>query len=448
MSGIPEKSPLCGPDYFILAMDHHMRQSGLPGNLCRLVVHLNQYPDLPKVRKHLQSDPVFNWLSRIRLKRGLPLFLINHYKHVKASGSELIHEENSGDSDDNWVHTGSKELLLRRRPGICFEIYRQADGTTRLELVWHHVLMDAIGAEYLLKRLALDEPSEAAEDLFGSSGPPRRRSICKYLKQFPMDFLSCRQAARYIASKSLPPIHLAVRQPSLDTRLATRHLLIKFEGETFHRIQQHCQHCGAQLRKGMFYLAATCMAIKKLGARIKAKDGALVISVPIDRRRVGARSPMFQNHISFQFFRIEPQQNVSLKDCLQHLQQQTVAQVKENVLGSCSSMMKTFCGVPISLYSRIIRGPSEGKLSSFSYAYTGTGLQDLTQLFDCDVFGTHHQAPLTWPPGLAIVFSAHKQKLTCSVSYLENGWLDEDCEFFKEELKHQLTREDQSWNSC
>jgi len=332
---------------------------------------------------------------------------------------------------------------LHCQPGIWFELYKQSDGTFQLQLVWHHVLMDAIGAEFLLKRLASDEPFDTVKDLFGCEGPPRRRSIATFFKQFPNDFLHSQQAVHYITAQSQPPIHSTIRQPSSESSLVPQYLLIEFEGETFKKIQEYCHHTGAQFRKGVFYLAAVCQTLKKLSARLKTADGALVISVPVNQRRAGSNGPIFQNQITFQFFRIESQQNDSLYNCLQHLQQQTIDQIRGNTHGACSSMMKAFSNIPIPLYSKILRLPSEGKLNSFSYAYTGRGLADLTQLFDCNVLGVHHQAPLSWPPGLAIVFSAHKQKLTCSVSYLKDGWLDGDCRFFKDELKRQLTGENQ-----
>jgi len=437
MSG---KSPLCGSDYFILAMDHQMRRSGLPGNYCRLVVCLGRSLNPQKIRQRIEKDPVFNWLSHVRLKRDLPLFLMNHYKHAKSNGAELLHEINPGVSDRREFCVKSNDLL-HRQSGIWFELCRQSDGTFMLQLVWHHVLMDAIGAEFLLKRLASDESSDAAKDLFGCEGAPRRRSVGTYLKQFPKDFLHSQQAVHYITAKSQPPIHSTIRQPSPEAPLFPQSLLIEFEGETFQKIQEHCRHTGAQLRKGIFYLAAVCQTLKKLSAQFKTDDGALVVSVPVNQRRAGSNGPIFQNQITFQFFRIEPQQNDSLHNCLQHLQQQTIDQIRGDTHGACSSMMKVFCNIPIPLYSKILRLPSEGKLNSFSYAYTGSGLSGLTQMFDCNVLGVHHQAPLSWPPGLAIVFSARQQKLTCSVSYLKNGWLEQDCIFFKEELKRQLTGE-------
>jgi hypothetical protein len=57
-----------------------------------------------------------------------------------------------------------------------------------------------------------------------------------------------------------------------------------------------------------FYLAGTLRALHTVATRRGNRDGAYLIPVAHDTRRRGANGPIFSNHLSILFYRIEPRQ--------------------------------------------------------------------------------------------------------------------------------------------
>lgn len=347
-----------------------------------------------------------------------------------ADESDLLPRQPEGD--------GSREAM-RNRPGLWFEMSRTAQGNTVFTLVWHHVLMDAAGAEQLAESFAHGLQSDLRTSLFGSGGAISRRSLWEYLRQFPRDMNSCRQAAGFISAQSAAPLALPVRESEASARHSACNFALEFDESESAAIRRRCSAAGAELHPGLFYLAAAGIPLAKLAERWGEAGGAFAISVPIARR--GAAGGIVQNRIAFEFFRLRLGADSRLKDVYDRLLEQSFSQLRENNHRAHSTMMRIFCNLPLPLYSWLLRKPSRGRLNSFSFAFTGAVLDSIDELFGCRVLNIRHIAPITWPPGLAVVFTKFRKRLICSVTHIEDGWTQEDCSFFSAELERQLLGE-------
>jgi hypothetical protein len=74
MPDLPRQIRFAAGDYFMHGQDRRMRRSGLPGNVCCAVMHLDQGFDADRLRRRLSESPIMDWLARARMARTLPVF--------------------------------------------------------------------------------------------------------------------------------------------------------------------------------------------------------------------------------------------------------------------------------------------------------------------------------------------------------------------------------------
>ncbi len=475
---LPRSIPPTGGDYFALALDHLMRRMGLAGNVCRLVLRLDEPLDKERFRSVLDRSDLINWLSRLHLRRRFP-FLVHKCFTCNGQAALILREHavKHGGASDEVPHIvpSHRGLSPNRAPGLAFDVVDHPDGSTSIMLSWHHALMDALGAELLFQHLnrsaACNDP---ADQLLALTRPDRAKSTLQSLLGFPRKLARARQAVLFVTHASRVPIASLIRpqhqltrprgaKPDLrgerrakpDLRGArgaepdlregrraepdrARYDFVSFDEPATARIDAHGERIGAGYHKGLFYLAATIRAFDRALRHRGSADGAYVVPVPQDLRKRGSLGPVFANRVTFQFYRVERGQTGSLRETYHILREQMIDQLRRDIPQSYVAMMELFRNVPLGLYSKMLRGPTEGQLSSFFFSFTGEACQRMDRFLGVRVRTIRHMAPLAYPPGVGVVFSRHLSRLCATVSFLEGCFEPRELTTFGEALRSDL----------
>ena len=92
------------------------------------------------------------------------------------------------------------------------------------------------------------------------------------------------------------------------------------------------------------------------------KDGAYLIPVPHDTRKRGANGPIFSNHLSILFYRIEPKFAGRIGDILGELSRQMTDQIRDRFPESCMAALDMFKPLPLGYYVHHLGKPTRGKI--------------------------------------------------------------------------------------
>lgn len=420
---LPRRVRLTGGDYFICAIDRQMRRAGMPGNVCRLVVRLEGDLEIGRLRQRLAASPLCSWIARLRMVRWLP-FLPPRWEATNTPPPQIAHlsatEQANAPGSPLPALLPERELRAGTSPALALDLVRGTGGGTHLVLSWHHALMDARGAELLLGHLA-DGTAPPLDPCAGPASPTlngdhARRPWRDYLRRAGF----ARESLAFITTTcrepffSLPPVARA----AATCRSAYR--VHWFDADETARIDGHCRRLDSWFRRSHFYLAAAVRALHAVAATRGNRDGAYIVPVPHDLRRRGAASPILSNQLSFLFFRIEAALAGSLPEVIRELTRQMLDQVRNRTPDSFLAAMEMFRPAPLDFYLRQLFRPAGGKFATFFFSDAGEASPGLKEVLGVRPTAVTHLAPVSRPPGLAVVFSRFSGRLCFVLSWVED----------------------------
>jgi hypothetical protein len=440
---LPRLFPLSDGDCFALALDFLIKSSGLAGSICRLTLHLEGKLERERLEAAVKRSVLIEWLGHLHYAQRRPAGIFKRFSYdSEAAVTIALHRNESASRDSHEIVT-TPGLEVGRAPGLTFDLLDNHDGSTSVVLTWHHILMDALGAELLFQHLnRLSSPGGGDADTLQSLARPSRPvPFHRFLLRLPRKALLARRAIRFVATQCRPPIVSFTRSSThpASPRNGTPHFC--YDNATTARINAHAERIGAALHRGLFFLAATIRAFEAITRNRSQADGAYVVPIPQDLRRRGAWGPILGNRHTFHFYRIEREQAGSLKEIFRLLKQQMVMQLRDGTPLHYEEMMGLLRYLPVSLYARVLQGPTKGQVSSFFYTYTGDSGPTMESFLGVPVQGIRHLPPVADPPGAAVVFSRHRNRVCVSLSLLEGCLTDVELASFRENLRSELLGE-------
>jgi hypothetical protein len=420
MPDLPRQIRLAAGDYFMHGQDRRMRRIGLPGNVCCAVHRLGSGLDVELLRQRIAASPILDWLARVRICRPFPV--LPPLWRTLSRPRAILYEHNDPNGSDAapWPLpqvVADRELHAARGPALTFDLVRHADGIHRLFLSWNHTLLDARGVDLLLKHLNAGSTA---------SGAPAVQDLINP-KQMGWDLAGWWPNARR-ARGSVEWLRESGREPIftlLPTGLSVRsrrnsYRVVSFSPEETGRIGQRCQLLNAGFRRSHFYLAATLRALHDIAVRRGNKTGAYLVPAPHDTRRRGANGPIFSNHLSILFYRIEPHQCGKLGDILDELGRQMTNQIRDRFPESCMAALDMFKPLPLGFYIRHLGKPTRGKFATLSFSDSGETCAGMTELFGGRILDVTHLVPTWRPPGLTVVFLNFSGRLSALLSWVDD----------------------------
>jgi len=420
MSDLPRQIRLAAGDCFMHGQDYRMRQIGLPGNVCCAVIKLGAGFDVERLRRRIAESPVMDWLARARIVR--PFLLLPPVWRVSEKPKAVLfeHHDRNGAAEPLWSVpqvVAQRELNARRGPGVAFDVVRHADGTSRLFLSWNHTHLDARGLDLLLKHLNEDDAAKNASTVKNFISPGQ---MGWDLAGWWPNVKKARGSIKWLDESGAEPLFSLVPSGPRPASCRNNCRIVFFTEEETSRIDARCQEFNCGFRRSHFYLAATIRALHSVAVRRGNKDGAYLVPVPHDTRRHGANGPIFSNHLSILFYRIEPRHAGRISGVLGELSRQMTDQIRDKFPESCMAALGMFKPLPLGFYVNHLGKPTRGKFATFSFSDSGETCAGMKEFCGGKILDVTHLVPSWRPPGLMMVFLRFGNRLSAQISWVDD----------------------------
>jgi hypothetical protein len=446
MPDLPRQIRSAAGDYFMRGQDHRMRRFGLPGNVCCAIFQLDRGFDVDRLRGRLAESPIIDWLARTRLVRPLPLLPPVWRTAAKPKDIFFEHSDSNTGGEALWSLppvVARRELRPEHGPGLTFDLVRHMDGTSHLYLSWNHTLLDARGLDFLLNHLNANSSKNGAPGV--------------------QDFVSPRQMApnggiagwwhnAQQAHNSLKWLHDSGKEPLFSLVPTTprsgpcrnhRRVLTYTEAETA-IIDSRSQQITAGFRRSHFYLAACIRALHAIAVRRGSRDGAYLVPVPHDTRRHGAKGPIFSNHLSILFYRVESKYAGRISSIVGELSRQMTDQIRDRFPECCLAALEMFKPLPLWYYTHQLGTPTRGKVASLSFSDSGEICSGMTELCGGRILDATHLIPCWRWPGLTVLFLRFGNRLSAIMSWVDDCLTPAEVDGLEQDLRQALLDEDLS----
>jgi hypothetical protein len=399
--------------------DSRMRRAGLPGNVCRVALRLDGGLNTTLLRERVMASPMLDWLARVRITRPLPVF--PPVWRAAAQSRPVLYEHDGEEAADGPGKVPraimERDLHAGHGPALALDLARHADGTWHLVLSWNHALMDVRGAELVLRHLNMGgaaRESPTMEDLI--SPDQRRSSFARWWRN-----VKCaRGSMEWLRVSGREPLFslLPALRPAGPCQGRSR--VVSFGREETACIEARCQRLDAGFRRSHFYLAASLRALHTVASARGNREGAYLVPVPHDMRRRGSNGPIFSNHLSILFYRIEPRQAACLGGIIEELSRQMMDQLRSRFPECCMAALDMFQPLPLGYYVRHLGQPTRGKFASLCFSDSGESCAGMSELLGGGVQAVTHFVPTWRPPGLTVLFWSFGGRLHALLAWVED----------------------------
>ncbi len=443
MSELPRKIRLAPGDYFMHAQDLWMRRSGLQGNVCCAVLQLDKGFDVERLRRRVAESPFMDWLARARLTRPLP-FLAPSWQLAEPAPIFFELDDQDGTMETPWSPpqvVAERQLPAENKPGVALDVLRHADGTSHVFFSWNHTHLDAQGVDFLLHHLNVD----------GSNGAAALKDFIapKQIKGLPISKWWSNAEFAHTSMKWLdesgkePLFTPAPPEPRSDARRNHRRR-IRFTEEETARIAARCAKIASGFRRSHFYLAACIQALHGIALQRGKPDGAYLVPVPHDTRRHGAKGPIFSNHLSILFYRIEARQAARIPDNVAELGRQMTNQIRDKFHEACMAALNMFKALPPGFYVKHLGKPTRGKIASLSFSDSGEACPGMTEFCGGKILDVTHLIPCWSSPGVTMLFLQFAGRLSILLSWVDDCLSPAEADALERDLRQTLLEKDLS----
>ena len=413
-----------------------MQQVGLPGNICCANIWLGKGFDVQLLRRRIAESPLMGWLSRAHIRRSLALFPQRWRTTAKPKAILFEHNEQDGEKPRSFPTViVERELHAKCGPGLAFDVVHHADGTSHLCLSWNHTYLDARGLDLLLNHLNVDSVAKGAPTIQNLISPKQKGSD---LTGWWSTLKQAHGKVKWLNESGAEPLFSLVPAGPRPRLCRNNHRVILFTGEETARIDARCQKFSAGFRRSHFYLASSIRALHNVAVQRGNQTGAYLIPVPHDTRRRGATGPIFSNHLSILFYRIEPKHTGRFSDILGELGRQMTDQIRDRFPESCMAALEMFKPLPLGIYMHQLSKPTRNKIATFCFSDSGDTCAGLTQLWGGEILDVTHLVPCWRPPGLTVVFLRFRNRLSALVSSVDDCLIPAEVDAMERDIRTAL----------
>ncbi len=429
-----QRLPLLACDFFVLAFDVMMHDSGQGGHVAHSFLDLAALPDPARLRAALEAatkrHPLFNAVLRRRWGVGLPEWraatrpvtpeLLLRCTH-DAPGILLAEGALRGDSlqeiSEEVVNTPLPAPTADHWVKLRLTLIEHTGGRARLILSWSHLMVDGVGAELLLEEL----------DALASDGATPTLPPIEVPPPDPRSY-----GRRWAGTTPMVNYFYELLEKPFDC-LGARALTagpLRFEIRTLDEAQSRtvaaraAALCGPLLNMP-FHLAAALRAHHRVFRERGIQPASLMCNVPIQNRRKGARGPIFRNHLGMFFAALAPEELTTLESSTQSLLGRHTRWLREKLDASFDDLMHVMRPLPPRWHMAFIKRQLRGLFTSFFHSHTGEFAPRLSRFLGVEIENAYHVPAFSNPPGTGLFCSEKNGQLTITLCW-QDGVLTEE----------------------
>ena len=444
MTDLPRQIRLAAGDYFMHGQDYRMRRAGLPGNVCRVVVRLEKGLDVDRLRQQVAASPILDGLARARIVRPFLQFTPK-WRIAPRNGSVFQEHNAEAVADGPGSLPGSvlgREMHPGRGPALALDLVHCADGTKDLVLSWNHVLMDARGAELIWRHLSATGAARGCPGINDLINPAQRKRWS--VTECWHNMKQAHGSVEWLRESGGEPLFSLMPAERRNGECRGRQRMIAFNESETARIEAYFEFLNAGFRRSHFYLACSLKSLHLVASARGNKEGAYLIPVPHDMRKRGANGPIFSNHLSILFYRIEPRFAGSLGAIMGELNRQMTDQIRTRFPECCMAALELFKPIPLWYYGRHLGQPTRGKFASFCFSDSGETCTGIREFMGGRIREVTHLVPTWRPPGLTVLFWSFSGRLHVLLAWVEDCLEAAEVEQLEQGLRSALLDEKMS----
>ncbi len=436
---------LNGVDCLMLAFDYQLKKNGFAGNLAQIILGLSGRLEVAAFQKRLLALSHEFPIIRAELKtypwKGKPYFLI---PEIPPTNFSFVHSHELEVRPASPDHAALRRKLLnsplsvKDQEWLRFDLIYFSDNTMEVIMTWHHILMDAKGAEYFLHLVGGGDGGEACRrsGLAAEAEVPFQKRLNKTDMKARWR-LADRAFARIDSMALLRPLSLYTR---LKARTVGRldYCLEEFSQEETERIMESGRKTCGLLNDSAYFMAAALLALVETYHRKGMDTRSYIVSFPVDLRKIGTRLPVFTNQAGTLLYEFKAGEITDLKTVTRLFRSQTHHAVAQDLLFANFCTMDLSRFLPTWFYVRKIKKSLRGEIASMVFANPGATFQGLSDFMGLPVHSQYHVPAVVAPPGLGVVYYFFRGRLQITLVYVEGLLSTEEARGFLGSIRRRL----------
>lgn len=403
-------------DYFTLAMDEEIRNDGLPGSLCAVVLEFSQKPDIEtlelRINEFVHCFPValaslqqrgnrFYWC-----KRELPPQVF--FQHLSAT-------ENSSHEFQQQIIDQVINQKQARETSTPIEFHlltEPADYT--LIIRWIHPFCDARGIDLIMRYVATENPTDRQHFLQPDTKALVNVQLDKYHWWQKISLLL--KGKSYI--NRLDKLQSIQPFTSEQTPERLNYLIQKLSITETEQVLKKSRELVGLTGTSLYYIGCMMRALDKLNAE---KEGqAYCVPYAFNLRKQRALSPVINNHVCALFAQVPREIINDRKQFFSYLKQQHATAIRQKLDYAFLPLMWAGSWLSLDKYGDILRLSSSGKeRSSFWFSDVGRLDAPANDFLGAEIKSLFHLCQVTTPPALAFLCCIYQNQLILSYNFVE-----------------------------
>lgn len=441
-----QRLPLRDCDFFVVAFDQMLRDTGQVGHIAHSLLELDRVPDaaalkaliaelpsrFPILNARLQRRWFIGFPEWVPAEKPLPLTL-HLWTDARGPGSLTPHGANTYEDEQTLLEDIVNAPLPRHRHGwenVRFDLLERADGTCIFVYSWSHLITDGIGAEHFLVELArllgadlepvppFEHDAEGSERGWGERWKTASPMIKIFYKLLEKPFES-------LAPRNAHPSRTHFRVVTLT------------KAQSDEAARRSSAVCGPLINMP-FHLACAMRAHHRIFQMRGRVPASLMCSVPIQVRRKGARGPLFQNNLTMFFSSLGGDEMDSLESAARKLQEQHAVFLKDKLGDAFRDLMWLMRPMPPGLHMKFINWQMKGQFSSFYHSHTGVFAPELVTFGAATVTNAYHIPGFSSPPGTGVFANEKNGRLVLTFAWRDGVLTKDEQQAFVDHVLHDL----------
>jgi hypothetical protein len=279
----------------------------------------------------------------------------------------------------------------------------------RAAFLFHHVLMDAKGAERVLVRLSRGEAAaDWAEPRALAEGIPLGRRLGLL-----------REHNRFLEGLRAGGLHLCARPEDGAAGPFDGRTVLLDPGAAAEAVAAGREAAGYAM-EGLWFLACLLAADRETDPRPARAGASYVVPLPTSLDRKGESRRVFGNHLVFQFAGVPVAAAVDAPRTARALRDALLAGLRGGALRNCQVQLDLCRRLPLVLYSRLARGSMGGAFGSLFFTNPGPVEPGLEEFFGAGVLELRHLPVPTPVPGLCAATWKFRDRVGFGVSWVRD----------------------------
>lgn len=423
--------PATTVDFFLAGLESFMQRSGQGSHWGVTQLQLSGRPDAQLLSHAWEHIHACHRMLSARLKRQWRgwRWVWETGQHPRPAPAIHWHPARSSPPGSAAVQLrlqGRTEHSQLTSP-LCMEVFPWGTADDHVILLtWRHALLDGIGVNLLLEKLA----TGACSSVPPAPVPSKKKSYATlYARARPLiDRLHAMTSAGCLSawSRGMPqdglPAHRLIEFSLEESSLATA------------RLRSLC----GDFMQMPFHAAVSARALRLLHSLRGWNSPQIHLQLPFQIRG-RSRDLIFGNHMGTLPLFLDSSSLTTVDQSVAHVLDRYREATKMNSAMASEALMTLSSHMPVGAFIPAVRLSNRGQICSLFHSHTGTFLPGLSEFAGAPLQNICTIPSICSPPGLGIFVSDFAGRITITLAWRENGITQSELDAMENQIRMDMT---------